>query len=629
MQYAHAKLFATHILTEITESQCDHFCLRGKSIYRVELVGRVCKVEIRERMNKLVLDDGTALITCVKWHDTEKDRQRPERGWPIRGDLVRVRGSLRMFRGDIQVNTTQVQLVFDVNEECLHWLDAMQLWEKVYRHREDTSLEDSNMSTWFTARDPMSGLAAADVCELEPYEEHADVVRELWSFLKQKYTSEVDNDKWLRDTSVCHADHPANQMYENPRKRSNIPSDTAENTAHSRSRRTKIEENVWTAATLELVPEVVSIVSKHKPRCGRHASLDILQKCLKRLVSFGLLVEHLSTGSERTCENTGYVVATGDVIQTIVLETLRSLTTPTPCSSLSVESARTFGQAVATETHVNRDAHITGPSRPGARTTSPDPMPSVEVVENHGLAKTTQPQDMRSLCTDGFSTDGSPVQPNSVGFITTDDIIAPSHRTGAICAHTSLPCQGVAAAGQVTVVPHRNGEIQYTSTTEYTTATIDQHISKIQRNIISQEPTATLHPSISGSTASHVDTVAPSVPQSSTTGKHDILCGPTHEEFIPLPNTPQSKESPQVPLDSHACALHDSGESISDNTKKKTFSSVTFPVLQKTIRENPRYCHLHSSGMEFALQCLLRRGLVTEVHPHHYRPSEELYDDPL
>ncbi|CAI9107787.1 OLC1v1007229C2 [Oldenlandia corymbosa var. corymbosa] len=148
----HVKLLASDLL-KLTPSPSRNdssaFLRRGKRLSRAETVGIVVTRDLKPgKFVKFSVDDGFGCITCILWTNQLTSayfsRRNPSGVRLIAevandfasrvqlGVLVRVRGRITGYRGNIQITVTDVVVERDPNMQILHWLDCVRLARKCY-----------------------------------------------------------------------------------------------------------------------------------------------------------------------------------------------------------------------------------------------------------------------------------------------------------------------------------------------------------------------------------------------------------------------------------------------------------------------------------------------------------------
>lgn len=140
---SYARLYCCDVLAMPTYSaspgqQFDAFAYKNHPIYRVDIMGLVVSVAEREKFFSYAVDDGTGVIQCCCWkpksgqdvadipHSTSADselaaslfKRMEDADEELRtpyelGDLIHVRGRLKMFRGRIEVSASYYRRIQD------------------------------------------------------------------------------------------------------------------------------------------------------------------------------------------------------------------------------------------------------------------------------------------------------------------------------------------------------------------------------------------------------------------------------------------------------------------------------------------------------------------------------------
>eukprot|EP00656_Telonema_subtile_P045049 TRINITY_DN51315_c0_g1_i1.p2 TRINITY_DN51315_c0_g1~~TRINITY_DN51315_c0_g1_i1.p2 ORF type:complete len:253 (+),score=43.48 TRINITY_DN51315_c0_g1_i1:200-958(+) len=102
--------------------------LCGRPVVLVQLVGSIVKIEVKEKYLRFLLDDGSGVVWCIHWFESA------ELKWDDRilGEVANVRGRITMYQGERQVTIQSVFIERVPNEEVLHWLQAIQLYQDCY-----------------------------------------------------------------------------------------------------------------------------------------------------------------------------------------------------------------------------------------------------------------------------------------------------------------------------------------------------------------------------------------------------------------------------------------------------------------------------------------------------------------
>jgi len=100
------------------------------AILRVEIMGMIVMKTIHSNSDTITLciDDGSGSIFCTVWIDS------PQQFEFNLGDLVTVRGKLRYYKGNLNISAYSVSVIEDPNAEILHWLDVINITERIYKY---------------------------------------------------------------------------------------------------------------------------------------------------------------------------------------------------------------------------------------------------------------------------------------------------------------------------------------------------------------------------------------------------------------------------------------------------------------------------------------------------------------
>ncbi|KAJ3692527.1 hypothetical protein LUZ60_012877 [Juncus effusus] len=159
---SHAKLLAADLLDLTVHTTTPPSFSRGNyPITHVEVLGIVVAHKPKPNHLLFLLDDGTGIIPCIMWlsprhiigsasSDPTAEIERQEEEMRRRltdpteeinremaesvkhSELVRVRGKVSVYKGEIQITVRDVVVENDPNMETLHWLDCIRLARDVY-----------------------------------------------------------------------------------------------------------------------------------------------------------------------------------------------------------------------------------------------------------------------------------------------------------------------------------------------------------------------------------------------------------------------------------------------------------------------------------------------------------------
>ncbi|KAG0472140.1 hypothetical protein HPP92_016686 [Vanilla planifolia] len=149
MRTAYVKLLAGDFLALTISPLAPYsFSRRGRPVSRAEAVGVVVSLDRRPKLLHFLLDDGSGCVPCVIWlndhllprsssvasaaRDLEVATVLEHAGKVRLGELVRVRGRVTVFRGELQITAKDVLVERDPNAEILHWLRCIKLARDCY-----------------------------------------------------------------------------------------------------------------------------------------------------------------------------------------------------------------------------------------------------------------------------------------------------------------------------------------------------------------------------------------------------------------------------------------------------------------------------------------------------------------
>uniref|UniRef100_A0A0A9H977 CST complex subunit STN1 n=1 Tax=Arundo donax TaxID=35708 RepID=A0A0A9H977_ARUDO len=145
----HVKILAADILSlTVQQTSPPSFLRCGRTVVRAELVGIVVSRDRREKFLRFLVDDGTGCVPCVLWLNHQYLNANTSSGAldsdptaemalkmseEVRlGILLRARGRIVMYRGEIQIAVRDVVLEKDPNVEVLHWLQCVRMAKECY-----------------------------------------------------------------------------------------------------------------------------------------------------------------------------------------------------------------------------------------------------------------------------------------------------------------------------------------------------------------------------------------------------------------------------------------------------------------------------------------------------------------
>jgi hypothetical protein len=124
-------------VTKVDSGDLFLFYLCGRGISKVEIVGCVRSVQIRQKRIVYYIDDGTAdCMRCTKFLNSA-DAVSHAIFHP--GDTVSVKGILALSETNeepygFSLHLSCMEIVNDPNVEAFHWLSSMDLYQSEYLH---------------------------------------------------------------------------------------------------------------------------------------------------------------------------------------------------------------------------------------------------------------------------------------------------------------------------------------------------------------------------------------------------------------------------------------------------------------------------------------------------------------
>ena len=153
---SYRKVFCQTLKQSITRVQTGNviaFYLCNRPVSKVEIMGIVLGVEIKDSKVTMFVDDGTAVVRCIKYTYSNQIAKRKsqvhtfqglrDQGYkilvvPENGDLVLVCGILAIQETNYDpyehiITNIRIEVLTDPNAELLHWTSAMLLYESAYQ----------------------------------------------------------------------------------------------------------------------------------------------------------------------------------------------------------------------------------------------------------------------------------------------------------------------------------------------------------------------------------------------------------------------------------------------------------------------------------------------------------------
>lgn len=126
------KVLSAIVINRITCHEREgfyEFRICGRPISKVELVGIVVRKAVKSRKVILQIDDGTGLIECLKFYDS--DYAVPLQHIQI-GELVSVKGFLTKSYDELVIHINAINVLHDPNLEVQHRITSMYLYKTEY-----------------------------------------------------------------------------------------------------------------------------------------------------------------------------------------------------------------------------------------------------------------------------------------------------------------------------------------------------------------------------------------------------------------------------------------------------------------------------------------------------------------
>lgn len=139
--WSHMKMFVKEVqsLEEYSDYKGVYCYSKNHPVVRVEILGYIVSVDVREKLTSYGVDDGSGTIACCCWHSSDPNEDRRE-SYNL-GQLVTVQGKISVFREQRQLTVDQIYPESDLNTEVLFWLEAVNLGNTVYKQPFTPSLK--------------------------------------------------------------------------------------------------------------------------------------------------------------------------------------------------------------------------------------------------------------------------------------------------------------------------------------------------------------------------------------------------------------------------------------------------------------------------------------------------------
>lgn len=152
MFQTYCKMYIKDILDLKTYSHSGTgvFAYKNHPVLKVDVMGMVVRVEEREKLNIYAVDDGTGVINCCCWKNEAMNslvdthvpglsdcvkgaQEHDEASLDCQlGDLLHVRGKIKVFRDMKQISASFFSVIQDPNQEVARILELPKLYQEFY-----------------------------------------------------------------------------------------------------------------------------------------------------------------------------------------------------------------------------------------------------------------------------------------------------------------------------------------------------------------------------------------------------------------------------------------------------------------------------------------------------------------
>jgi len=142
--WSHMKLFVKQIqyLQEVPDHKGVYSYANKHPVTRVEIVGYIVSIDVKEKLTTYGVDDGSGMIPCCRWRQSDESVDNGQEQLNL-GQLVTVQGKISVFREQRQLTVDLIYAESDPNTETLLWLETVNLGKTVYRKTFPPSLKES------------------------------------------------------------------------------------------------------------------------------------------------------------------------------------------------------------------------------------------------------------------------------------------------------------------------------------------------------------------------------------------------------------------------------------------------------------------------------------------------------
>lgn len=141
--WTHMKMFVAEIfnLQECPDYRGAYCYARKHPVVRVQILGHIVSIDVREKLTTYGVDDGSGTIACCRWNQSDQSMDSGRELLKL-GQLVTVQGKISVFREQRQLTVDLIYSESDPNVEVLFWLEAINLGNTVYNKELIPSLKD-------------------------------------------------------------------------------------------------------------------------------------------------------------------------------------------------------------------------------------------------------------------------------------------------------------------------------------------------------------------------------------------------------------------------------------------------------------------------------------------------------
>jgi len=186
----------------------DVCVLCGHAVRFFDLMGIIISVDPRKPSTsdsciKFTIDDSTALVDCVVWNKQDPYADHKFACLCL-GNLLHVHGRVSRFRGKRQLTVDRFWLEDNSMAECLHWIEARELWHSVYSHPLRLPAQLASSSNKIQERSVSANGGANKAGEVQPTDAQVlQVIRSIILGSSSRSRSRDEPAASLRDVAKC------------------------------------------------------------------------------------------------------------------------------------------------------------------------------------------------------------------------------------------------------------------------------------------------------------------------------------------------------------------------------------------------------------------------------------------